>query len=60
MNFYKLADIETGQEVYINPKTIEYYMRGKDNVQLETSSMYMHVSLDEFNNMMVLEGNEEY
>lgn len=60
MNFYKLTDIETGQDVYINPKTIEYYMRGKDHVQLETSSMYMHVGLNEFNNMMVLEGNEEY
>ena len=60
MNFYKLTDIETQQELYINPNTIKYYMRGDDYVQLETSSMYMHVSLDEFNNMMILEGNEEY
>ena len=60
MNFYKLTDIETGQDVYINPKTIEYYMRGEDYVQLETSSMYMHVSLSDFENMMILEGAREY
>lgn len=59
MNFYKLTHIDTGQVVYINPNTIEYYMRGDDYVQLETSSMYMHVSLSEFNNMMALERNKE-
>lgn len=60
MNFYKLTDIETGQDTYVNPKTIEYYMRGEDYVQLETSSMYMHVSVSDFNNMMALESNKEY
>lgn len=60
MNFYKLTDIETGQDVYINPKTIEYYMREKDYVQLETSSMYMHVSISDFNHMMALERNKEF
>ena len=60
INFYKLTDLQTQQEVYVNPNTIEYYMYFKDYVQIETSSMYMHVSLDDFNNMMILEGNEEY
>lgn len=55
MNFYKLTDIESGRVVNVNPKAIEYFMIEKDFVQIETSSMYMHVSLSEFNNMMALE-----
>ena len=55
MNFYKLTDIETGRLVNVNPKAIEYYMIEKDYVQIETSSMYMHVALSEFNDMMALE-----
>ena len=60
MNFYKLKDIETGQDTYVNPKMIEYYMYVDDHVQIETSSMYMRVSLEEFEYMMILEGIEEY
>ena len=60
MNFYKLKDIETGQDTYVNPKMIEYYMYVNDHVQIETSSMYMRVSLEEFEYMMILEGIEEY
>ena len=60
MRFYKLTDIETGQEVYINPKMIEYYMYHDDYVQIETLSMYMHVALLDFSNMMFLEGADEY
>ena len=60
MNFYKLTDIETGQDTYVNPKMIEYYMYGDDYVQIETSSMYMHVSLSDFENMLILEGVDEY
>lgn len=55
MNFYRLTDIETGRVVSVNPKAIEYYMIEKDYVQIETSSMYMHVALSEFNHMMALE-----
>lgn len=55
MNFYRLTDIETGRVVNVNPKAIEYYMIEKDYVQIETSSMYMHVALSEFNHMMALE-----
>ena len=60
MYFYKFKEIDSGQEVYVNPKAIEYYMYVKDYVQIETSSMYMHVSKSEFINMMMLEGAREY
>ena len=60
MRFYKLTDIETKQDTYVNPKAIEYYMYADDYVQIETSSMYMHVSLSDFENMMNLEGAREY
>ena len=60
MHFFKFKDIESEQEVYVNPKTIEYYMYEKDYVQIETSSMYMRVSKTQFIDMMMLEGALEH
>ena len=60
MKFFKCTDIETKQEVYVNPNMIEFYMYEKDFVQIVTSSMLMHVSLSEFENMVILGDIHEY
>ena len=60
MTFYKLTDIKTRLDTYVNPKMIEYYMYGDDYVRIHTSSIYMDVSLSDFENMMDLEGAREY
>ena len=60
MTVYKLTDIITSQETYVNPNSIEYYMYEEGFVQIETSSMYMRVSYLEFNNMRLLEGMNEH
>ena len=49
MNFYKLLDIELGSNVYINPKSIVYY------VYHDT-----YVDKSDFTNMLILEGVDEY
>ena len=61
MNFYKLLDIELGLDVYINPKSIEYYVYNDTYVEVYLhTQQYMHVDKSDFTNMMILEGVDEY
>ena len=61
MNFYKLLDIELGLDVYINPKSIEYYVYHDTYVEVYLhTQQYMHVDKSDFTNMMILEGVDEY
>ena len=39
MNFYKLLDIETGEDLYVNPKHIVFYMRTADGVLIDNGSV---------------------
>lgn len=61
MNFYKLLDIELGSHVYINPKSIEYYVYHETSVEVYLhTQQYMHVDKSDFTNMLILEGVNEY
>ena len=61
MNFYKLLDIELGSDVYINPKSIVYYVYHHTYVEVYLQTQqYMHVDKSDFTNMMILEGVDEY
>ena len=61
MNFYKVLDTECGLDVYINPKSIEYYIYNETSVEIYLHSKeYMNVDKSDFTNMMVLEGAREY
>ena len=61
MNFYKLLDIELGSDVYINPKSIEYYVYRDTYVEVYLhTQQYMHVDKSDFTNMLILEGVDEY
>ena len=61
MNFYKLLDIELGSNVYINPKSIEYYVYHDTYVEVYLhTQQYMHVDKSDFTNMLILEGVDEY
>ena len=59
MNFYKLLDIETGEDVYINPKHIVFYMRTDDGVLIDNGSVRILTLEADFENMMLLEGAKE-
>ena len=61
MSFYKLLDIELGSHVYINPKSIVYYVYNDTYVEVYLhTQQYMHVDKSDFTNMMILEGVDEY
>lgn len=71
MTFYKFFDCEENRMVYINPKKIlmyeyisqysTYVDRDIDYVKVYTSkNKYIKVLLDDFNNMLFLEGIDEY
>lgn len=60
MNFYKLTDYDTGEEIYVNPKFIEYYVYNDHNVLIVTHSLHMRCFKSDFLNMMILEGADEY
>lgn len=61
MNFYKLLDIELGSDVYINPKSIVYYVYHHTYVEVYLNTkQYMHVDKSDFTNMLILEGVDEY
>ena len=65
MKFFKLRDISTNYDIYVNPKHIELYVYHKnDNVEYVeirfTSGQYAEVNISDFVNMMVLEGAREY
>ena len=71
MNFYQFFDCEKNRMVYINPKNIlmyeyisqytTYLDRDFDYVKVYiTENNYIKVLLDDFNNMLILEGIDEY
>ena len=61
MNFYKLLDIELGSDVYINPKSIVYYVYHDTYVEVYLhTQQYIHVDKSDFTNMLILEGVDEY
>ena len=61
MNFYKLLDIELGSDVYINPKSIVYYVYHHTYVEVYLhTKQYMHVDKSDLTNMLILEGVDEY
>ena len=59
MNFYKLLDIETGEDLYVNPKHIVFYMRTDDGVLIDNGSVRILTLKADFENMMLLEGAKE-
>ena len=59
MNFYKLLDIETGEDLYVNPKHIVFYMRTDDGVLIDNGSVRILTLEADFENMMLLEGAKE-
>ena len=60
MNFYKLLDIETDEELYINPKYINFYEYMSDGVLVDTGSVRILTLKADFENMMILEGAKEW
>ena len=60
MNFYKISDIETGEDVYVNPKHIIFYMRTDDGVLIDNGSVRILTLKADFENMMLLEGAKEW
>ena len=60
MNFYKLLDIETGDDLYVNPKHIVSYMRTDDGVLIDNGSERILTLEEDFENMMLLEGAKEW
>ena len=60
MNFYKLLDIETGEDLYVNPKHIVFYMRTDDGVLIDNGSVRILTLEADFQNMMFHEGAKEW
>ena len=60
MNFYKLLDIETDEELYINPKYINFYEYMSDGVLVDTGSVRILTLKADFENMMILEDAKEW
>lgn len=60
MRFYKLTDVETSDDLYVNPKIIEFYTYSDKGVIIHTNKYTMHVDKSDFTNMLILEGIDEY
>ena len=60
MNFYKLLDVETGEDLYVNPKHIVFYMRTDDGVFIDIGSVRILTLEADFENMMFQEGAKEW
>lgn len=61
MTFYKTIDIATGQDIFINPKLIEVYIYNSRTVRIRFSSgLWREIDKSDFENMMILEGADEY
>ena len=60
MNFYKISDVETGEDVYVNPKHIVFYMRTDDGVLIDNGSVRILTLEADFENMMFHEGAKEW
>ena len=60
MTFYKLKDVTNGDEVYVNAKSLEWYIYHEKYVEINLSSGdYLTVPKSEFENMMFMEGVKE-
>ena len=60
MNFCKILDIETGEDLYVNPKHIVFYMRTDDGVLIDIGSKQFIVVQSDFEDMMAYDGVEEW
>ena len=61
MNFYKLTLVEDGKDIYVNPKSIMWYIYEDNNVDIFLNGGdYVTVSAIDFTHMMMLEGGREY
>lgn len=60
MTFYKLTSVVNGEDYYINPHSIDFYYYTDRGVMLIIKNMTTEVSKYDFENMMILEGGEEY
>ena len=60
MNLYKLLDVETGEDLYVNPKHIVFYMRTDDGVLIDNGSERILTLEEDFENMMFHEGAKEW
>ena len=60
MNFYKLLDVETGEDLYINPKCINFYEYMSDGVLIDIGSLRILTLEADFKNMMFHEGAKEW
>ena len=58
--YYKLLDVETGEYVYINPKHIIFYKRTDHGVLIDIGSKQFIVVQSDFENMMFIDGVEEW
>ena len=61
MNFYKLTLVEDGKDIYVNPKSIMGYIYEDNNVDIFLNGGdYITVDKSDFENMLILEGVDEY
>ena len=60
MKFYRLLDVETGQYVHMNPKYIVFYVRTEKGVLIDVGSKQFIVVQSDFENMMFIDGVEEW
>ena len=60
MKYYRLIDIENGDELYVNPNIIDFYIYTNKGVLIHTNKYTMHVDKSDFTNMMIIEGVNEY
>ena len=61
MTFYQITEKDTDNELYVNPKHIEFYQYIDENtVHIVTQSLSIYVDKFEFKHMMFLEGINEY
>lgn len=59
--FYKLYDIENDIKVYVNPRNIELYIEQPKYFHVSlVSGTYINVSKLGFEDMLILEGIDEY
>ncbi len=61
MAFYKLTDIFSHDDIYVNPNHLEMYEYCNGYVLIRfVSGKYEYVDKSDFENMMFLEGVDEY
>ena len=61
MNYYKLTLVEDGKDIYVNPKSIMGYIYEDNNVDIFLNGGdYITVDKSDFENMLILEGVDEY